>query len=366
MDDQENTSRPLTPTPRPSVATPPPDRAYVSPSTSPSLVPQRKKRKGLLIGLIIAAVLLLAVSLLYALWFQNPNKVVSDGIMQAINAKTVAYTGTIAVVGDTKMNVTLDGKGSAKGNDVNAKMVIDAQGKKYTLEGSGVMIGTGDLYFKIKNIDDLINNYRSAIPAESQPLFDKIIAKINDKWIKVSSDDLKSYSEDVAKAQKCTTDAVKKIQDDAATKSELMAIYKNHPFITIDKSLGGKDGSFGYVLTSDKEKAKTFATALKETAVYKTLQKCDNSFTINENDLTKQDGKKGSKADVEVWVHQWTHQITKVVLKDDSSTNKTTMAIETTFNQPVTIATPKDATTLEQLQKDITDLLGSGSTAASN
>lgn len=362
MDDQENTSRPLTPAPRPSVTTP--TDAFAPPSTPP--IPAPKKKKKLLIGLIITALFLLVVSLLYALWFQNPNKVVSDGVMQAISAKTLAYTGTIAVVGDTKMNVTLDGQGSTKGNDTNAKVVIDAQGKKYTLEGSGIVNDTGDFYFKIKNIDELINNYRTAVPAESQPLFDKIIEKINNKWIKISSEDLKKYNEDVAKAQKCMTVAVNKIQDDAATKSELMTIYKNHPFITIDKSLGGKDGSFGYVLTSDKEKAKTFATALKNTAVYKTLQKCDSSFTIKEDDLLKQDDKKGNKTDVEVWVHQWTHQITKVVLKDDSTANKTNIAIEPTFNHPVTITSPKDATTLEQLQKDIAELLGSGSTPPSN
>lgn len=361
MDDQEDTSRlrASEPTSRPPIASSPTLAYEETPPITPISAPKKKKR--LLVILILIASILLICALTYALWFQNSNKVVSDGIMQAIAAKTLTYTGTVTSAGNTKTTITLDGQGSGKGNEVNAHAVFDTQGKKYTLEGSGVLNDAGDLFFKIKNIDDLANNYRTAIPAQSQPLFDKIIAKVNDKWIKISSEDLKNYNENVATAQKCFTDATKKIQDDSATKSEIMTIYKKSPFITIDKNLGNKEGSLGYSLTSDQEKAKSFAKAFKDTAVYKTLQKCDSSFTINDSDPLKQSNNKGDKTNVEIWVQQWTHEITKLTVKSGDASNRIDMTINPIFNHPVTITTPKDATTLEQLQKDVEELLKSAS-----
>ncbi|MDB5186797.1 MAG: hypothetical protein JWM07_269 [Candidatus Saccharibacteria bacterium] len=336
----------------------------VETGATPTAAP-RKSKKGLIISLIATALVLLGAGLAYVYWYQNPNKVVSDALMNAITAKTVAYTGTVTTVGTTKLNVTLNGDMNSDGGTLNAKFAFDADDQKYALDGNAVFDAKNDLYVKVQNIDGLVNNYRRAIPADSQMLFDQIIDKIDDKWVKISSEDLKSYDIDLAKTRKCTNDAARKIQDDASTKNELTNAYKKHPFITIEKSLGAKDGSLGYELSSNQEVAKSFAKEYKNSELYKTLVKCDSSLAMKDDDIVKKaEEKTGDKTNVQLWVDRWTHQITKVSVKNDNNKDQTVnVAIEPKFNHPVKITTPKESTTLEQLQQDVMKLIQSAQTS---
>lgn len=323
---------------------------------SPSV---KKRNRNLLFVLIAIAVALITLGIVYFYWYQNPTKVVSDAMTNAINAKSLDYSGSLKTTGSTAMNVAIGGDISPAGGTVDAHFTFDARGKKYTLGGNGLVNESGDLFFKVKEIDDLANNYRSAIPPSAQSLFDKIIAKINDKWIKISADDLKSYSPQLAVNQKCAMNAVKKIQSDQSAKSELLTIYKKHPFILIDKTLPPKAGNTGYALKIDQSASKAFTKEYKETSFYKTLQKCDETFTVKGDNLFTQDAvKKTSGNNLAIWVDRWSHRITNVTLEDKTNAaSVTTVDLNTKFNQPATITTPKDTTTLTQLQKDVQELL---------
>jgi hypothetical protein len=304
--------------------------------------------------LLSFAVVLLALILTYVYWYQHPNKMVSDALVNTLNAKSLSFTGTVARAGSTKVDVAVDGGVSAAGGTVNAKFGFDVQGKKYTFEGSGMTNDKSDLYFKVKNIDDLVNNYRAAIPATSRPLFDQIITKVNDKWIKVSANDVKGYSENVAKAQKCTIEAVKKLQSDQATKAEIEAVYKSHPFIVIDKSLGSRGGSTGYALKTNPSETKGFTQAYKTTILYNTLKSCDSGFVVKSDDMFSGSANVAPMT-FNVWIDRWTHRLTTV----ETTRGTTAIALHPTFNAPVTVTTPQDATTLEQLQKDVQSLVQS-------
>lgn len=317
-----------------------------------------RKNKILLFGGTGLVLLLLVLALVYAFWYQNPKKVVSDGIMNAISAQSVTYKGTFTAKTSSDITVDFNGGAATKGGTVDLKLTMTSAGKKYTLDGGGLIDDKGDLYFKVKNIDGLVQNYRKAVPASSQPLFDDIVAKINDKWIKISSEDLKAYSAEVATTQKCVTEAFKKMQADEGIRSEVTGIYKRYPFIVIDKTLGSKDGSLGYLLNIDQNKAQSFTVAFRNTELYRALHACDKNFALDIGD-----SKSGSTANTnttfEVWINNWTHHITKVVISDKQKT--TSLTAMPTFNQPVTVTTPTSSTTLEQLQKDVQELLISAS-----
>ena len=308
------------------------------------------------IGLIV---LLIVLALVYTFWYQNPKKVVADGIMNALQAQSVAYKGSYVVKTGSDISIDFNGGAATKGGNADLKLTMTSLGKKYTLDGSGMVNDKGDLYFKVKNIDGLVQNYRKAVPSSSQPLFDKIVAKINDKWIKVSSEDLKSYSPEVATAQRCIGETIKKAQDDSKLKSEVIDIYKNYPFIVIDKSLGSKDGSLGYLMNIDQTKAHSFSIAFQKTGLYKTLRACDKNFKLNVGESASGQ-KMNQNTPVELWVNNWTHHITKLVASDKQKT--TSLTVVPTFNKPVNVVTPTDATTLEQLQKDVQELLLSAAT----
>ena len=318
---------------------------------------RRKRRLVILIGIALA---LLMVTVLYVYWYQNPKKVVSDAFLNVFSAQTVSYAGAIHATGNTNMNATMDGGVSPKGAVANAKFTFDTQNKKYTLTGNGLLDANGDAYVKVKDINELIGNYRTAVPAASLPLFDKIIDKIDDKWIKISAEDIKSYNADFAALQKCSGAALEKIQNDTATKSTLLDLYKKYPFVVIDKSLGVKADSLGYSLKINHDVSKSFTTDYKKTAFYKDLVKCDASYIVDKDIVEQSAATDG--ATVYVWVSRWSHVLTKIEMRDEGRTSKTNASIETDFNRPVTVEAPKNASTLEKLQNDVQSLLRSAQT----
>lgn len=76
----------------------------------------KKSKKGLMIGLIIVGVLaVLGGGLVsaYTFWYSNPNKVVSDALINTITAKTSIYAGNINVDSDnTKVRVSINAQTS--------------------------------------------------------------------------------------------------------------------------------------------------------------------------------------------------------------------------------------------------------------
>lgn len=361
MNEQNNTGQTDRPTPtEPASFDDDTTRPPVADAATPVVKPSRKKRTWFIIGGALALVVL-ALVLTYIFWYQNPNKVVSDSMMNAMTAKSVSYTGDVVVSGDTKTTIALSGASAKSGSTVDAKLTFTVQGTEYTLDGNVLMAEQGDLYFKVKNIDELVGNYRVAVPEESRGLFDQMIEKINDKWVKVSAEDMRSFSADLANAQKCLTDAATKFQEDKAVRAEIATLYQAHPFVTIDEELGSKDGSLGYRLSSDRETAKDFALGLKDTSVYKTLHDCDDSFVIDEADLQKEVNDTDENSTVEVWVDRWSHQMTEVSATTTSGGDAVDMTIKPTFNADVNVTAPEDATTIEQLQADIQELLESAS-----
>lgn len=327
-------------------------------SLARSLRRHDKANKKRVIGLVLLALTILAMGLVYFYWYQNPQKVISDALMHAVSAKSVTYTGVINTKGSQAMTITLDGGASDKGGVLAAKLVLGTQSKKYTLEGNAVIDQKNDLYFKVRNIDDLVNNYRKAIPAESLPLFDNIISTVNDKWIIVSSKDLQDYNQTLAKTKTCVSDMAKKIQTDTAVKAQLIEAYEDNPFITVEKKLGAQSGSLGYALAYNSELTKGFTRKYKNTTTYKTLAACDKSFVIQDDNLFGRDATI-SAPKVNVWIDQWTHHLTKVTVQDSATTQPMTITVEPKFNQAVTVTTPKNVTTLEQLQRDVQGLLQS-------
>jgi hypothetical protein len=328
-------------------------------ATEPTLITPKKKKR-LLVGLILTAVAVLIAGLAYVYWYQNPSRVVGDALLHAANAHSAIYKGTVTRSGATKMVATLNGGISKIGATANAEFIFDTAGKKYTLEGNSVVDNSGDAYIKVRNIDGLVNNYRRAIPENSQKLFDQVIAKIDDKWIKVSATDIQSYSADAAKLQKCVVQAAKKIQSDQTQKTQLMNIYEKHPFVAIDKNLGAKDGSLGYVVSIDKSAYRSFNSEAKNTGAYKSLSGCDTSFEMNDGNTSV-----ANKPQLELWISRWTHRITKIASSDEAGGQTLNIAVEPTFDRPVAVVVPKNSTTLEQLQKDVQSLLSSSQPGAS-
>lgn len=332
------------------------------PTPAPT-VPKRRSKKLIIIGIIIAivAVILGAGSVLaYNFWYQNPEKVVADSVMNAIKAKTLTFTGLMDVTsGATKVKIEIDGATDrAKGN-VNVKATLDMGGRPVTVNGSGLIDGEGTLYFKVKNVKDVVKAYSGVILPGSQDVFDQLIAKIDDRWVKISAADTKQFSVATSKMQKCIGDTITKFQSDKAATDEVANIYKKNKFLTIEQNLGTKDGSLGYTIKSNNEGAKGFARELKNTRVFKSLQDCDPNITIDENNAVASDKNAANETRMEVWVSQWSHEITKFSTKDETGPEKRTFVFEPVFNKTANVTVPEKSVTIDELKTEIETLIQS-------
>jgi flagellar basal body-associated protein FliL len=329
-------------------------------SMSPK-TPSKKSKKPLMIGIIIAAVLVVlggGSALAYTL-YETPQKVLTDAIVGLVTAKTSTYTGTIAIDSSgTKAQVELTAKSAAAAGSLTAKITLTVSGETYTLTGDGVSTSSGDLYIKLSNLNNIATIIKAQAGASADSLIDSLQAKVDGKWIKISASDLSSFSTDASKVQTCYSSTLDKYKNDTSATKQITDLYSKYPFITVEKNLSIESGSIGYQLGSDKTALKSFTNGLSSTAIYKSLHDCDRTFTIDDSTLSSTDTSTGIGT-LQVWIGQWSHQLTKVVVHSNSDGSTLDATINSTFNQTVTVDTPANSITLAQLESDITGILKS-------
>lgn len=334
-----------------------PAEPVAQPVAAPQMITSsRRMKKPLILAIAAGAVVLLlgSTAAAYQFWYQNPDKVVTDAITKALNAKTMTYTGSIDTMGETTVKVALNGSFNDSATANAAKITISSGAVSINVEGEAQTHKNGDLYVKIKNAKDLTKSLLSSSGmASSNQALDTFVAKIDNKWIKLTAKDLDGQTDTTTTS--CISDTLNKLQNDTATRREVTDLYAKQRFIVVKQSLGEKNGSLGYQLDVDNTKAKAFVTDLKKTKLYAAVQKCDKKFTLDEKDITKDD--KDTTGTLELWADKWTHELTKVNAMVSDKDGKATVVVEPTFNKPVTITAPTDVMTIDQLKQEFTNLM---------
>lgn len=351
----------------------------------------KKSKKALLIGLIVAGVLAVlggGSALAYTFWYQNPEKVVMDGLVGAMTARTANVDGTMAFVSkDADFTMTLSNRGGMQdGAMMSAKMAIKdkTSGSTIELEGDGIYAQNGDVYFRVKKakqaldtfsamiVDQMAKSYQEQgqeLPKEAieqmqayvTQLIQPIVAKIDNQWVKVSVEDMKKVDAKSSEEYKCTQDTTKKLYTDKQTIDQIVAMYYRNKFLIIKEQLGNKNGSLGYVIDIDNGKSDSFGKEFEQLPAYKELLACSKAETETD---TKDDAKTddtSATGRVELWIDQWSHSITRIkgdaTMKVDGEESKFTMDFATKFNQPARVTLPGDAITIDQLSKEMEDIL---------
>lgn len=315
----------------------------------------KRRRTFIITG--VALLVAIGVILAYNLWYQNPQKVITDGLAQAIAAKSVSYTAVFDAVGSNTAKISVDGNALGGQQSGNATLSLSSAGKSYAIKGNVVLDKTNTVYFKLTNVNDLVKPYKAALPEKGRVLLDQLATKLGSNWIKLSATDLQNYNSGLATTQRCTTSAVNALQGDKAAAAELADVYKKHQFITIDKKLGSKNGSLGYQISADKKTSQAFAHDLQTTAIYKALHKCNPQFSASS--MTDFFG--DTSGQTTIYVSRFAHQITSLSMasKDSRAKTSATFTIAPKFNVPVTITVPTKTTTVAQLLSDLQSVLQS-------
>lgn len=345
---------------------------------------ENKKRPSIITIIAVVVVLLIGGVVAVYFWYQHPTKVVLDGVINAVQSKTATVAATAEITTESaKATLKLDGKGGLEtGSFGKATLGLELKDMpKIKLEGEGIYGANGDVYFYAKNLaktynglaDALINqavanaSKNGTIITDAQKtqvreiyniLFEPVVTKIDNKWIKISVDDMKEMDKESGREYECTQNVLKKVMTEKDFGNQLRNRYMKNEVFIITETPEKKGDSKGYKIDIDHEASKKFGEELKTIPLYKDLQACskDNSDTnASESDA-------GSDTDTQIilWIDQWSHTITGFKMNAaDSKNQKVKIEGTTEFNRPVTVTPPKDSKSFKEVDKDIKNVMPS-------
>lgn len=333
-----------------------------------TLPPKKKLPKGVLAGIIVAAALIIvggATTLAYNFWYQNPYKVVSDAIVNALTANTVSATGNAEIKAkDYTLKIDVSGRNSLEANSTfAAKVSIKGDGFNYTIDAETIYGAEGDMYIKLNDAQKLAKSFEDQSNGQvSLDVFEDVIKKVDSKWVKISADDLGDFNDELKEAQQCSADISKKLNKDTKFRKQVMDetqdLYKAHPFIIVGDKLGSRtingQGSLGYALTSDSKVADAFFTGFKDTVLGKEFKNCNKDVKFE--DIISDDFDKESsdtKTEAQIWVSRFGHSITEfnITAKDDEANGS--FVLNPVFNKNEAVEVPSDFIPFSELKADI-------------
>ncbi len=372
------------PVPQPSMQPPVPPQPVAQPVFTPPPKPGKKKK---IIGIILGVVgLLIIVSavLLYFVWWQSPNKMVTDALLSVVTAEKMNNTGTLVIEApssDVKMTITTKGttNNGALSGDATVKLEVEALDEDVVFDVHGVASDDGVLYVKIDKLRETVDTVIDAIIKQQTQQYrdqgmtesdiaqvedvakqqvssmfslDTLIPKVDGQWIRIASDDL----EDNEEAQ-CTADVMKDIQKDKEVTREVMAIYDANRFIQVKDKVDAKDGAPGFRLTGDRDKAQAFMSEFKKTETAGRLLKCDSTIFDSVDDALKEtDSSSNADIDFVIWVDRFSHKLKSLQLDVTSKEDETKVSATYDFEigQANEVVVPSDARDFKDVYDDVT------------
>lgn len=334
----------------------------------------------------------------YNLWYQHPDKVLSDSLLHFVTTNKVASKGTVQLTTseDVSLKLTYDNNndgGSPNMTSTNAALEFDVgmdevefKGK---IKGSLITAGNGDMYFRAQNVKSFADTYletsfesyssvaetllgEQLTAADEREFYDAmrkvidpIVQKVDNQWIKITPADLKKQDESLGEMSECLEKANEKLRTDAAVKEEIVTLYKAHPFMHIKDTLGAKNGALGYKIGLDTAKANEFSDKLSDTAYVRELNKCDIEDVARRqlDSVTNDDVFTVTKSSFEVWVNRWSHTVKQVKLSMHAKQDNTHVSVDGDmtfdFDNATAVELPKNTMSLRDFEKEIETLTGS-------
>lgn len=334
--------------------------------------PVRKRLPKLAIAAIIAAIIIIltAVGVFgYTVWYQNPDKVVHDGVLNMVKANAISSTGAVTYRDeDVVLDIGLSGGYGENSGELSiaATMTIDTDQIKQDFEAAGVGRLIDDtLYIKLSGIEAVVEEVTAEsngqIPAYAQSIYQKI----DDKWISIKASDFKDINESIADQQECVTTLLEKMQTENNLSEEVINLYNKSQVIFIDEELGSKDingaESLGFKVSINQSATKSFTEGLKDTNFGKELKECNNDINFSEivEDITGSSTEDESSPDIELWVNRSSHEFTEISINEKSENENRSLDIilQPTFNKPTNVEIPSDVTSFESVLGEIQQVI---------
>ncbi|MDO4712460.1 MAG: hypothetical protein Q4B05_00955 [Candidatus Saccharibacteria bacterium] len=343
--------------------------------------PPKKRRTGLIIGIVTGSVVLVALivlTLLYFLWWQNPQRMVNNAVAQLALTKKGVVSGKLTAEND-ELSMTVDFKGVSNAPKSSAEADLTVKFKEQPSLGEvqlkleTVVADSETMYVKV---DGLMTLLRKALGSsftldgglggtsysrsEVQMLsvLGPVVRKADGNWVKISTKNLTGVDAN----SDCVTGLMKKLQSNDKARQELADIYRKNGFLVVKRSIEDKNGARGFEidLKSDaaKDKAKKFAEELDKTDVGRDLKRCF------EKDSTRDGASKKTAADnatLKIWVDGWSHTLRSVELSGSQDGTKISMSFDLQLDKEQEVKVPTDAKDLKEVLGPLNSMLNRGS-----
>ena len=344
------------------------------------------KKRGKLIALIVAIVLVLCgagTAAGFMIWRSQPEVMAMDAVVNFLNTTTIKTNGNFVVDinnGDQKGQAVFafDAEGSGIAHRFNGSLSINLGDDSYELAFKEAFTQDHVLYFQVDGIQETINSLNEDIKSTVQPvleLFSETIELADGTWWRVSVPEvMESLSDQISPRDRqryenlynCAIDAVEK----GAKSGELAEMYKKHPFVTIEEYKGDafKDVKKTlYKIDVKVGKAREFIKEdFTELTVYKELKTCmadadidiDQYIDSAENSIPEDESSESSnpEATFAVAIDGWSHKLTGVYLSVPSASEYSSSAyaqMEFSYPGKVEITAPADARPIKDLLEQV-------------
>lgn len=405
----------------------PATKSVVEPVSNPSQISTAKvpkpNRKGLVVGLIILAVLMLIAGGL-AIWFfvfyNNPTKVAFDALGNLVSAENVNTIGSVRIVPPAGVDdssplknimVNFDSTGALPGA-ANATLSFDLEFDEKT-EGDKEAASAIELYgleeghFEIKlgtvqMTDGVIYLRVAGIMAsleeigvkEGSPIYESmqeyisLIDLVDDEWWQISVPDIidsiepeEQLSEFYKDYYNCALDLVK--EDKSA---ELKQLWSAHPFAELEpisRKEFGQTASGGwngyYDLKFNTTELASFVNGMVDTTAARNFYACSNAAAqkagitddaeISAEDIDEADASDFSALDsnnviTRLEISRFGHQL-KGLTVNSASTTDTQISTSLMFTyQPSTIVAPDNYRPISELIDEVTAIYNTGANSS--
>lgn len=335
-----------------------------SPQQPMATLPVKKSKKGLIIGILIAAFLALGLgtaAIVYAFVYNSPENAVSDAFSKALAAKSGSAEGYMSIKQNgatTKIEMKL---ASNEANQAQADMniTIPANGREFNIKGQ--FAGTKDTMFvKVSNLRSLLTEMFGASNAGAiDQYYGSLLGKIDDKWVEIKLSEIEQMNPGSTsnKQTQCVQNEIVKLREDASLRNEVMDVYKKNQFFKVESKGSDADGN-RYSLTPDKEKGKAFGKAVQETKIFKALDECYKGELKKsmEKESTKTSSSELESYNIDIWIDGLSHNINKFSIGIKDKTAEMTTEFKTKFNNNPSVTIPKGETSMDDIKKEIEDV----------
>lgn len=340
----------------------------------------KKKKTGLIIGIVLGVIALIAIIsavLIYFLWWQNPEKMVTDAVSNAIMAKKMTADGKVVIdmrdQGKIELNVkTATESGKSKAN-IDAMLNIKGVEKSIPLDGDMVLGDDGAIYVKINNFKELYGSLLEVVMESSsggkmsrtqmEAYRDQTLKKLNSEINKMNGTWMKISPDEIGSEYKCGINALKKIQSDESARKELAQIYQKNSFFTIkDSKISDRNGGRGFELQgNNKSNSSKFEEEFKNSSVGKALSKCGKSNGYDSND----ESSSIDESSLKVWVDRSSHELKAVELKGNDKKASVEISFDINVNKSEEIKVPSSAESLKEFIEGFMEGYSSGLSSTS-